>query len=40
MEQKKAVKTGDEAPVEAAGTAAIVSLAVIAAVLGTKVRRK
>lgn len=38
--QKKAVKTGDEAPVEAAGTAAIVSLAVIAAVLGTKVRRK
>lgn len=38
--QKKAVKTGDEAPVEAVGTAAIVSLAVIAAVLGTKVRRK
>lgn len=33
-------KTGDEAPVEAAGAAAILSLAVIAAMFGTKAKRK
>lgn len=38
--QEKAPKTGNEAPVEAAGAAAILSLAVIAAMFGTKARRK
>lgn len=38
--QEKAPKTGDEAPVEAAGAAAILSLAVIAAMFGTKAKRK
>lgn len=33
-------KTGDEAPVEAAGAAAILSLAVIVAMFGTKAKRK
>lgn len=38
--QEKAPKTGDEAPVEAAGAAAILSLAVIVAMFGTKAKRK